>query len=171
MSNDSIAALSAPGASSAPSAVNGINSIAGQRVPKQEMDSEVFMSLLVAQLRHQDPSSPMDTNQMISQTTQLAMMEKLTNMDTTSTENFALQMRTSAAALIGQQVSWEDAEGNGYSGVATSVSFAGGVPQVTVGDKYIPLDQISGVTTTPAAADPPPETEPLPEPGPDTAAN
>lgn len=170
MSIDSIAALSATGTSRAPSAANGINSIAGQRAPKQEMDSEVFMSLLVAQLRHQDPSSPMDTNQMISQTTQLATMEKLNNMDTTATENFALQMRTSAAALIGQQVSWEDAEGNGYSGVATSVSFAEGVPQVTVGDKSIPLDQISGVTTTPAAADAPPETEPLPAPGPDTTA-
>ena len=35
------------------------------RAPKQAMDSEVFMSLLVTQLRNQDPSSPMDTNQMI----------------------------------------------------------------------------------------------------------
>jgi len=41
---------------------------------KQEMDSELFMKLLVTQLRNQDPSSPMDTNEMITQTTQLATM-------------------------------------------------------------------------------------------------
>ncbi|WP_104109803.1 flagellar hook assembly protein FlgD [Arthrobacter sp. N199823] len=171
MSNDSIAAVNTTGGSPQPASVNGINSIAGTRTPKQVMDSEVFMNLLVAQLRHQDPSSPMDTNQMISQTTQLATMEKLTNMDTTATENFALQMRTSAAALIGQQVSWEDADGTKHSGVATSVSFAGGIPQVTVGDKTVPLDVISGVTSVPVTDDAPPESEPLPEPGPDTNVN
>ena len=47
------------------------------RDPKQTLDSDVFMQLLVTQLRNQDPSSPMDTNQMISQTTQLSMMEKM----------------------------------------------------------------------------------------------
>ncbi|POH73850.1 flagellar hook assembly protein FlgD [Arthrobacter glacialis] len=171
MSKDSIAAVNSTAGSPPPASVNGINGIAGNRAPKQVMDSEVFMNLLVAQLRHQDPSSPMDTNQMISQTTQLATMEKLTNMDSTATENFALQMRTSAAALIGQQVSWEDADGTKHSGVATSVSFAGGVPQVTVGDKSVPLDVISGVTTVPAANDAPPETKPPPEPGPDTSVN
>ncbi|WP_268243662.1 MULTISPECIES: flagellar hook assembly protein FlgD [Arthrobacter] len=117
------------------------------RAPKQEMDSEVFMNLLVAQLRNQDPSSPMDTNQMISQTTQLATMEKLTSMDKVAIENFSLQMRMSAAALIGQTVSWLDKDGTTTkSGVAESVSFASGVPVVKVGEMNIPLDQISGVT-------------------------
>ena len=149
MSNDSIAPVTATGGSVPPPAVSGINSGSGQRAPKQVMDSEVFMSLLVAQLRHQDPSSPMDTNQMISQTTQLATMEKLKNMDTTATENFGLQMRTSAAALIGQHVSWEDSDGTSHSGLATSVSFAGAVPHVSVGDRTVLLDLISGVTSKP----------------------
>lgn len=171
MSNDSISAVDGNSAATQRTAVNGINDIAGKRAPKQVMDSEVFMNLLVAQLRHQDPSSPMDTNQMISQTTQLATMEKLTNMDTTATENFALQMRTSAAALIGQHISWQDADGTKHSGIATSVSFAGGVPQVTVGEKTVPLDAISGVTTAPLAGDDDGETEPPPGTAPDTKDN
>ncbi|MGO4690012.1 flagellar hook assembly protein FlgD [Glaciibacter sp. 2TAF33] len=120
------------------------------RAPKQTMDSEVFMSLLVTQLRNQDPSSPMDTNQMISQTTQLAMMEKLTELSKTGTENFSLQMRMAAAALVGQDVSYEG-EGGTITGVATAVSYAGPVPTVTVGGKEVPLDVISGVTTHPAS--------------------
>ncbi|WP_240630275.1 flagellar hook assembly protein FlgD [Specibacter cremeus] len=131
-------------------AVTGLYNTSQGRKPKQVMDSAVFMNLLVTQLRNQDPSSPMDTNQMISQTTQLATMEKLTSMDTTATENFSLQMRTSAAALIGQLVSWKDADGAEHSGIAGAVSFAGSVPTVTIGTDKVALDSISGVTTTPA---------------------
>jgi flagellar basal-body rod modification protein FlgD len=124
---------------------------ATDRAPKQSMDSEVFMSLLVTQLRNQDPSSPMDTNQMISQTTQLAMMEKLTQLSVTNDENFSLQMRMAAAALVGQDVSYEGEDGT-ITGVATAVSYAGPVPTVTVGGKEVPLDVISGVATHPASS-------------------
>nr|WP_152602085.1 flagellar hook capping FlgD N-terminal domain-containing protein [Cryobacterium roopkundense] len=116
------------------------------RAPKQTMDSEVFMSLLVTQLRNQDPSSPMDTNQMIAQTTQLAMMEKLNALATTNDENFSLQMRMAAAALVGQEVSYTDADGTELTGRATAVSYAGPVPQVTVNGQPVALDAISGVT-------------------------
>ena len=112
------------------------------------MDSNMFMNLLVTQLQNQDPSSPMDTNEMISQTTELATMEKLTSMDTTSTNNYSLDMRTSAAALIGQQVSYIDANGNIVTGKATSVSFSGDTPQVTVGSQSVALDAISGISAS-----------------------
>ena len=116
------------------------------RTPKQTLDSETFMSLLVAQLRNQDPSSPMDTNQMIAQTTQLAMMEKLTALSTTADENFSLQMRTAAAALVGQKVTYTDAAGASVTGIVSAVSYAGSVPKVTVGTASVALDSISGVT-------------------------
>lgn len=123
------------------------------RVPKQTMDGEMFMSLLVSQLQNQDPSSPMDTGQMIGQITQLAMMEKLTALDTTSQENFSLQMRTSSAALIGHEVSYTDADGATITGTATSVSYAGPVPVVTVGGEDLLLDAISGVVSKPTDPD------------------
>jgi len=123
-----------------------MNSSTVTRAPKQTMDSEVFMSLLVTQLRNQDPSSPMDTNQMIAQTTQLAMMEKLTALASTNEENFSLQMRMAAAALVGQEVTYTGVDGTEMTGQATAVSYAGSVPQVTVNGKTIALDAISGVT-------------------------
>lgn len=121
------------------------------RSPKQAMDGEVFMSLLVTQLQNQDPSSPMDTNDMIAQTTQLAMMEKLNQLATHAEENFSLQMRSAAAALIGQQISYSGADGQTVTGIATSVSYAGAVPQVTVGGETIALDAVSAVTAPPAS--------------------
>ena len=121
---------------------------------KQTMDGEVFLRLLVTQLTHQDPSNPMDTNQMISQTTQLAMMEQLTALTKNGTEAFALNMRQAATALIGQEASYKDADGKTVTGIVSQVSFDRLVPQVTIGDKSIPLDAVTGVasTTPPAGA-------------------
>jgi flagellar basal-body rod modification protein FlgD len=120
--------------------------------PSQAMDGSMFLQLLVTQLQNQDPSSPMDTDQMISQTTQLAMMEQLTTLSSTQTEGFALQMRAAAAELIGKQVSYTDAAGDAVSGTVGSVSFAGQVPVVTVGNgDQISLDDLTGVAATSSA--------------------
>jgi len=125
---------------------------------KKELDNETFLTLLVAQLKYQDPSSPMDTTQMMAQTTQLASMEQLTTLTTTMSESFALQMRVAAANLIGQEVTYTNAEGETVTGVASSVSYKNSVPSVTVDGEDVVLDAISTVkqpastTTAPAGA-------------------
>lgn len=116
---------------------------------KKTLDSEVFLKLLVTQLTNQDPSSPMNTNEMISQTTQLASMEQLAALTATSTESFALSMRQTAAALIGHEAQYVDEKGVTQKGIVTSVSYAGAVPLVTIGDASIPLDAVSGVSLAP----------------------
>ncbi len=112
------------------------------------LDQQAFLNLLVAQLRNQDPSAPMDSSQLMAQTTQLATMEQLTTLTDTSREAFALQMRVAAASLVGQTVSWTDAEGVTHSGVVDAVDYAGSVPVVAVGDQKIPLDLVGSVTAT-----------------------
>jgi flagellar basal-body rod modification protein FlgD len=116
--------------------------------PKQQLDADMFMLLFTTQLRHQDPSSPMDTNQMMAQTAQLSMMEQLTNLSTTASENFALEMRQTAASLVGNTASYLDDNGDAISGVVSGVSFEKGVPTVTIGDKTISLDAVSGITVS-----------------------
>ncbi len=118
--------------------------------PKQTLDSEVFMKLLVAQLRNQDPSSPMDTNQMMAQQTSLASLEQLTSMSSTSQEQFALTMRMAAMNMVGREVSYADADGAIVTGSATGASFANAVPSVTVGGKSVDLDHIVSILPTAA---------------------
>jgi flagellar basal-body rod modification protein FlgD len=55
-------------------------------------------------------------------------------------------MRTAAAQIVGSEVSFALPDGSSGTGVATSVSFASGVPIVAVGDRKIPLDSISGIS-------------------------
>ncbi|HZL80969.1 MAG TPA: flagellar hook capping FlgD N-terminal domain-containing protein [Demequina sp.] len=117
------------------------------------LDKEAFLKLLVAQLRNQDPSKPMDSSELMAQTTQLSTMEQLTALTKTSQESFALQMRMAAASLVGRQVTYADESGATVTGAVTSVSYAGSVPTVTVGGKVVALDAVSSVTA-PATATP-----------------
>lgn len=130
---------------------------------KKELDGETFLTLLVAQLKYQDPSSPMDTTEMMAQTTQLASMEQLTKLSTTMSESFALQMRVAAASLIGQEVTYAGADGEMVTGIASAVSYVDSVPSVTVDGKKVLLDAVASVTqpgTTPPATTPPATTPP-----------
>ncbi|MDC7122324.1 flagellar hook capping protein [Cellulomonas fimi] len=119
----------------------------GQKGPTKELDKQAFLDLLVAQLRNQDPSAPMDSSQLMTQTTQLSTMESLVALADTQRESFALQMRMSAAQLVGQQITWTDADGAEKSGVVSAVSYAGPVPTVRVGDTDVTLDAVSAVTS------------------------
>ncbi|WP_084618057.1 flagellar hook assembly protein FlgD [Jonesia quinghaiensis] len=132
----------------------------GVRSPKQDMDGEMFLNLLVTQLKNQDPSSPMDTTEMMAQTSQLASMEQLTKLTTISQENFALQMRVASAALVGQTVTYTGEDGKPASGVVDSISYAGEVPVVKIGDTEISLDAVAGISSSTAAQTP---TTPTPQ--------
>ena len=124
--------------------------------PSKTLDKDTFLKLLVAQLSNQDPSSPMDTSDMMAQTTQLSMMESLSEIQASSREQFGLQMRMAAADLVGQQVTWKDADGTTRSGVVSGVDYSASIPTLTVGKTQIPLDSVASVTpagSTPPAAD------------------
>ena len=127
-------------------ATSTVQPAAAARKPVQSMDSDVFMKLLVTQLKYQDPSAPMDTNQMMAQTVQLSTMEKMTELSSGAKESFSLQMRTAAAQIVGSEVSYALPDGTTGSGTASFVSFASGAPVVSVGGLKIPLDSISGIT-------------------------
>lgn len=116
---------------------------------KQVMDNEMFMALLVTQLTHQDPSDPMDTNQMMTQQVQMAQMEQTVAQTETIQEQFALTMRMAAMGVVGQQVSYYDAEGTVVTGEALAASFANSVPSIKVGDTDVSLDSILSVNSTP----------------------
>ncbi|MEH1009789.1 flagellar hook capping FlgD N-terminal domain-containing protein [Campylobacter concisus] len=47
--------------------------------PNSQLDKDAFMKLLLTELQHQDPTSPMDTEKMLTQTSQLASVEMQEN--------------------------------------------------------------------------------------------
>ncbi|WP_375387800.1 flagellar hook capping FlgD N-terminal domain-containing protein [uncultured Amnibacterium sp.] len=115
----------------------------------QEYNSELFMKLLVTQLSNQDPSSPMDSSQMVAQTAQLASMEQLTSLNSTTTSTHQSQMQSTATSMLGRSVSWTDSNGAAQTGKVASISFSStGAPQLTIGSSTVALTAITGVSAS-----------------------
>ena len=78
---------------------------------KSFIDQEQFLQLLVAQLKNQDPLSPMESQEFASQMAQFASLESLHSIDSRLRNSLDAQMlstqainNTMAASLIGKEV-------------------------------------------------------------------
>lgn len=69
--------------------------------PSSTLDKDSFLKLLMTQLKYQDPTSPMDTDKMLAQTADMAVIESQANIQK-EMENMVSQFKqTSAYQLIG----------------------------------------------------------------------
>ena len=90
---------------------DGTGSVLGQAGRDYPQVSKLdFMTLLVAQIKNQDPTSPMDNAQFTSQITQFSMLEQLETMSQSMEDNVAVGTainNTAMLALVGRQVTVE----------------------------------------------------------------
>lgn len=74
----------------------GTGSAAG---PKKELDKDAFLTLLVRQLRNQDPLSPLQPHELAAQLAQFSSLEQLSNLNGAME---AQAIATQMTALVGQ---------------------------------------------------------------------
>src|SRR5688572_6367470 len=108
---------------------------------KNQMDKDLFLRLLVAQLKFQDPSRPTDTSQFLSQTAQFTMVEKLEEVAKQQQELIAAQLMNSATGLIGKTVTYTGADGKEATGVVTATTI-GSDPHLKVGNTDVALSSV-----------------------------
>ncbi len=89
-----------------------------------QMGKDVFMKLLVAQMRYQDPGNPVDSSQMMSQTATFSQVEKLEQLVNQNASMLVLQESATAGALVGRTATYTDTTGAAKSGVVTAVQLA-----------------------------------------------
>jgi flagellar basal-body rod modification protein FlgD len=112
------------------------------------MDKDMFLKLLVAQMRYQDPSNPADSTAFVAQSAQFTQVEKLDALVTGQQQLLGAQLMLGASALIGRTVVYTGVDGKDATGPVSSVSFAGSNPTVRVGDKDVPLSSVTEVRST-----------------------
>ena len=86
-----------------------------------QMGKDVFLQLLVAQMRYQDPNSPTSTTEFMSQTATFTQVEKLEEIAAQNASLVALQRSLSAGALVGHTVSYTGEDGATVTGTVSSV--------------------------------------------------
>jgi flagellar basal-body rod modification protein FlgD len=109
-------------------AINTMNTYgtSTERTPSPTLDKDGFLKLMMEQLRHQDPSSPQDSGEMLAQMSQLTMVEQITNM--TTQETFSR-----AENLVGRNVTYTAKDGTSLSGTVEQVDISGSTPLLTIG--------------------------------------
>ena len=108
-----------------------------------EANKDLFLQLLVAQVRYQNPLEPVDNNEFLAQTAQFTMVEQITKVAEQQAELLAFQRATLAENMVGQVVTGVDqVEGETISGVVDAVEYNLGDPQLVIGSERIGLDEV-----------------------------
>ena len=111
-----------------------------------QMGKDVFLQLLVAQMRYQDPNSPTSTTEFMSQTATFTQVEKLEEIAAQNASLVALQRSLSAGALVGHSVSYTDEKGATVTGTVGSVRISGEEPSAVVGGVDVPIGRLTEVS-------------------------
>jgi len=86
------------------------------------VDYNTFLRLLIAEMKNQDPTNPMDTSQYMSQFAQLSSVEQAMQTNNKLDALLSSQSLSQANGLIGKTVSFTDSTGASFSGKVASVS-------------------------------------------------
>ena len=115
-----------------------------------QMGKDVFMKLLVAQMRYQDPGNPVDSSQMMSQTATFSQVEKLEQLVTQNASMLVLQESATAGALVGRTATYTDTTGASVTGVVTSIRLAsrGSEAVAVINGEKIPVGRLTEIATT-----------------------
>jgi len=113
--------------------------------PTNSLGSDAFLKLLVAQLKYQDPSKPMDGTALMGQTAQFQMVEELQKLADQNLQMLSEQQASSAIALVGRTVSYTEGSET-QSGVVGSVRLSDAGPILTVGSSDVPLSAITEIS-------------------------
>jgi len=111
-----------------------------------ELDKDSFLKLLVAELRHQDPTQPMNDREFISQMAQFSSLEQMSNMNQ-AIERLVLRSQSGEAfSLIGKDVEAVDfASQQLVRGVVSGVVYRQDGVKIIVGSTEVSLNDIHAV--------------------------
>ncbi len=126
-------------------AVNGTTDKGPTTTTNTSADKDLFLQLLVAQMRYQDPSNPTDSSEFLAQTAQFTALEKMQAVADQTQQLVALQTAFGAGGMVGQTVSYADAAGATLTGTVSGVRFDANGPVLTIDGKDVPLGLVKSI--------------------------
>lgn len=119
-----------------------------ERVVEQKagLGSDLFLQLLVAQMRYQNPlSGEQDTGEMITQLALFSMLEQVVKVQQSLESQEYAAAQTAALNLLDRQVEVVDGSGMPATGTVTAVSFWAGQPLLMVEGQEYPYSALMRV--------------------------
>ncbi len=113
------------------------------RKTSNELGKDDFLKLLITQLQNQDPTSPMENTEFISQMAQFSSLEQMTNMSTAFSKMAAFINSSEAASTLGKTVELDIGD-TSIQGIVEGAT-RGENPQILVNGMYYSMDKIKAV--------------------------
>ncbi len=113
------------------------------RKTSNELGKDDFLKLLITQLSNQDPTSPMEDTQFISQMAQFSSLEQMTNMSTSFAKMADYLNSQEAAGTLGKTVELNLGDTT-VQGVVEGAT-RGENPQIMVNGMYYNMDKIKAI--------------------------
>lgn len=119
----------------------------GSPSPGNSLGQADFLKLLMAQMQHQDPMSPMSGTDFTAQLAQFSSLQGIQQLNTNISSMLLLQGLTQGANLIGKNVTYAKPGSNATAhGAVSSVSMDGtGSVQLVIGGTGVALSQVRGI--------------------------
>lgn len=122
--------------------------------PQKNLGKDAFMTLLVEQLKNQDPLAPTNNEQFVAQLAQFSSLEQMQEVNDNliglavlQQGNALISQLTDSSALIGKNVLYEDPDtGELAPGTVSSVKLEEGLAILRIDGKDIPLGNVAEVT-------------------------
>lgn len=130
-----------------------ISNASTTKVQGEDPDKEDFMTLLVQQLRNQDPLNPQSNEEFVAQLANFSSLEQMEELNENilgmvylQQSNALMSQLTQSSELIGKDVNYYDFEQDAVlSGQVTSVKVSDGLAVLNIAGKDVPLANITEV--------------------------
>lgn len=104
-----------------------------------------FINMMIAELKNQDPTSPMDSSQILNELTQIGSMSTTAQLQQVLQSQSVGANLSAASALIGKGIEGLDTNGKQAQGLVSGVVVNNGTPQLIVGNQAVTLSNVQQV--------------------------
>lgn len=115
-----------------------------ETAPKNELNKDAFLNLLVTQLRYQDPLNPTNDKEFLAQMAQFTSLEQMQNMNQNleTTKAFSLIGKEVQATVVNPQTSDTEI----IQGKVEFVKMANSKAYLIIGNREVPVEDVDMVT-------------------------
>ena len=119
----------------------------GEAGEKNSLGKESFLKLLVTELKHQDPTKPMEDKEFIAQMAQFSSLEQMSNMNKEIKNLLGSSRASEAYGILGKDVdTFDTVKKTRVSGVVSSVFYKGEELMLKVGNDEVPMKNVHSVS-------------------------
>jgi flagellar basal-body rod modification protein FlgD len=114
---------------------------------KNGLGKDSFLKLLVTELRHQDPTKPMEDKEFIAQMAQFSSLEQMSNISKEMRNLVSSSKSSEAYGMLGKDIeAYDPVKKTKIQGTVNSVFFKGDEIMLTVGREEVSMKNVHSVT-------------------------